>query len=393
MKLSPIERLPIELLQPIFLQAEHNIALLKASDYIAARLSSPYIYHSVCDYHLTSVHCKRAEQSAAQTYIFASKWMTWVFFQSWILKRFEPSQCLCDRTACFDPQWPPNFQDATNMVFSRSHLPRLAFVKGRLPKKLLRGPWTQDKVQFLRFLLWLTSMTVDWRDSEARQVAMEGRKQAMLEQNLEAVELFNHNRRLGKAADLDTVCFAVLEAGCNRSIVYDTLRAANMWNTRGPCRHSAELYAWCEVRRAEGDPKGAWLWKKLQESCVHDCKQNAETEKDRACGYVAKDQVLDPESGDYHGEGGDFLVVNELQWNKVHIHRGWLITTTTTTTQGPTNHSTTHNLTWTNVTRTPGPPMYRGPTSAIQLHGSNSIALWLAPPASRLRLARRPSTR
>ena len=71
MVLAPIERLPVELLQPIFIAAGYSIALIEASTYIAARLSSEYIYHSTCNYYLTDVRGTRAELSAVQTYIFA----------------------------------------------------------------------------------------------------------------------------------------------------------------------------------------------------------------------------------------------------------------------------------------------------------------------------------
>jgi hypothetical protein len=322
MVLAPIERLPVELLQPIFIAADHDVALLKASSYIAARLSSEYVYHSTCDHYLSEVRDNRAEQSAAQTLIFASKWTTWEFFKTWMLRRFGIAGCLCGRTqdeGCFDAQWPPNFEDATKMVFSRSHLPRLAFVKARIPKKLLRGPWTQDKIEYLRFLLWNTSMSVDWSDTETLQSAIQGRNQAMLERNLEAVELFNHNRRLGRAANLESVRFAVVDAGCDRSVVYDTLLAANIWNTRGKFRHSAELHGWCEIRTAEGDPKGAWLQTKLEESRIYRNEREAEREDDRSHNRTGS-EVLDSSTGDYDGGAEDCLTVHQLEWNKVCLH-------------------------------------------------------------------------
>ena len=318
MVLALIERLPLELLQPIFIAADHSIALVEASSYIATRLSSNYIYYSTCDYFLTEVRGKRAEQSAAQTRIFATKWLTWNFFKSWILRRFGPTGCLCDRTmdeGCFDAQWPPNFEDATKMVFSRSHLPRLAFVKGRIPTKLLQVPWTQEKIEFLRFLLWMTSMTVDWRNPETAQMAINGRKQAMLDGNLAAVELFNHNRRLGPAANLETLRFAVLEAGCDRSIVYDTLLAANMWSISGITRYSAELYEWCDSRTLHGDPKGNWLRKKLEESRV---LRNRDIKAEKE-GRI-KDVSLNAETEAYDGGPNDKLHISDLEWNKVSTH-------------------------------------------------------------------------
>lgn len=319
MGIAPIENLPVEILQPIFFASGFNVALLRASDRIALQLSSEYVYNSTCDHYLTSVFGNRVQQSAVQTSIFASRWMTWAFFKSWIIRRFGPKGCLCDASpdeGCFDAQWPPDFEDTTTMVFSRSHLPRLAFVKGRIPKKLLQGPWTQDKIQFLRFILWITSMTVDWRDPETRQLAINGRRQAISERNLEAVELFNHNYRLGKAADLSTLRFAVLGAGCDRSIVYDILAAANMWGKRGFSWDCVELDQWCKDRNKEGDPKGQWLRTKLDEGlAIRNHGQIGEGE--RSLSTSAIDGKLDPMTGDYDGGIGDRLVVNNLQWNKV----------------------------------------------------------------------------
>jgi hypothetical protein len=298
--MASIESLPVELLQPIFINSDHNIALLQASPRISARLSSEYIYHSSCNHYLTGIREEqdRAQQSQAQTYIFASKWMTWAFFKSWIMRAFGPNRCLCNMNAnrSFDPQWPPNFEDATTMFFSRSHLPKLAFVKARIPKKLLRGPWTRDKIQFLRFLLWITSMTVDWRDSEAREAAVEGRKQAMLERNLEAVELFNHNRRLGRVADISMIRFAIMDAGCDRSIVYDTILTASTLrsNKSWDC---TELDEWCTAQISKGNSKANWVLTKLTE--------------------LRDDDPISPETGTYNGDTDDILIVRHTKWNEV----------------------------------------------------------------------------
>ena len=89
-------------------------------------------------------------------------------------------------------------------------------------------------------------MTVDWADPEVRRLALEGKKQAILEKNLEVVEIFNHNRRLGKAPGLATVRFAVLEAGCDRSIVYDLLATAQAWGVRNESWEDSELDEWCD---------------------------------------------------------------------------------------------------------------------------------------------------
>jgi hypothetical protein len=306
---SGIEKLPVELLQPIFFLSGHNVALLQASDRVAARLSSDYVYNATCRRYFSGILDDRTAQTAAQTYIFASKWMNWTYFKSWVMSAYESNGCLCGlrpEQGCFDAQWPPNFENATDMVFSRSHLPRLAFVKARVPKKLLHGPWTLHKVQFLQFLLWITSMSVCWQDADVRQTAIAGRIQAIKEQNVEAVELFNHNRRLGKVADLPMVRFAVLEGGCNRSIVYDLLSTASMWGTviSWECD---ELDAWCQERIKANDPKGKWLETKLKELRI---------DRQLRKGHLPDDR-LDSKAGDYHGGAEDQLVVKQHKWNQV----------------------------------------------------------------------------
>jgi|SRR5690242_17340857 len=319
MPLAAIERLPVELLQPIFAASGYNFSLLQASGVLGIRLSSDYVYHNVCDYYLTGRCDNYIIRSAVQSAIFASKWMTWSFFKSWILRTYGSNGCLCGLTpeeGCFDAQWPPNFEDATSMVLSRSHLPRLAFVRCRLPKKLLTGPWTAEKIQFLRFLLWQTSMTVDWHDPETSRVAKEGRRRAFLENNLEAVELFNSNRRLGRPPTLETVRYAVEEAGCTRSIIYDTLRSAYRWSSPGDTWDYSALYQWCDQNIWNDNVKGAWLRGMLQ------VLQHAEpgtfdksNHRDTLFSKTVEGAVYA-----YGDRFEDKLVKNELPWNKVSFN-------------------------------------------------------------------------
>ena len=291
MGLSPIEQLPPEILQPIFFLSACNPALPIASYHLATKLAKESIYHDTCTQWLTGPRTSRGEpedqtytreeQSLAQTIIFSRKWMTWEFFKGWCTKQYGPDAngCLCGKTpeeGCFDPIWPPEWEDDTKMVFSRSHLPNLAYCKARIPKKLLHN-WDQDKIQFLRFLLWTSSMIVDWADEETRQVIWEGKKEAFLNGNLEAVEIFNHNRRLGKTPSLDLVKFAVTQGGCDRSIVYDTMLTARLWGVKFESWNDEELDKWCEDRIQEGNPKGQWLKTKLEE--LRKTKEEAEADK------------------------------------------------------------------------------------------------------------------
>jgi hypothetical protein len=316
MNTAAIERLPIELLQPIFASSGYNIALIQASAILGARLSSEYVYHNTCDYYLKDTCDDFAVRSATQKALFASRWMTWSFFKSWLIKAYGSKGCLCGlapEEGCFDAQWPPVFEDATSMVFSRSHLPRLAFVRCRLPKKLLGGPWNADKVQFLRFLLWTTSMTVDWQDSETHGIILDGRRRAFLENDLGAVELFNNNRRLGRPPTLETVRFAVEDAGCNRSIVYDTLRSAYRWAPSRDAWDYAALYQWCDQRIWENDIRGVWLRGVLQS-----LRHSELGSYDKSMGRDALfSKIVDVAAEAYCDDFCDDLIRNELPWNKV----------------------------------------------------------------------------
>jgi hypothetical protein len=319
---SSLELLPAELLQPIFFLSGLNLSLVDASPYIASKLADNYIYNAVCTTYLTTTNTlsSRSEQSCAQTRIFASQWMTWPYFQSWVLKTWENNGCLCGKTGdtgCFDKQWPPDFEDATRMLFTRSHLPVLAWVKGRLPVKLFRGPWTADKIQFLRFLLWITSMSVDWEDEKCRTLVLEARRDAVLRGNLEVVELFNHNRRLGKAPNVEMVRFAVFEGGCDRSVVYDTMAAARIWNLRGDAWRDEELDNWCEERIKNGDPKGAWFKLKLEE--LRTVKAPGDDTAIEVDGVKVKPGQMHPKTGNYDDVEGDKLVIRSLKWNQVSI--------------------------------------------------------------------------
>lgn len=318
MTIAAIERLPVELLQPIFAASGYNLALVQASDVLGTRLSSGYVYQNTCEYYLTGNCDDYAVCSAAQSVLFASKWMTWSFFKKWIVRTYQGKGCLCgvaQDEGCFDAQWPPDFEDATSMVFSRSHLPRLAFVRCRLPKKLLAGPWTTDKIQFLRFLLWITSMTVNWRDHDTYRIVKEGRRQAFLENNLEAVELFNKSRRLGRPPTLETVRFAAADADCDRSVIYDTLRCAYRWKPSSDIWDYSTLYEWCDQRIWENDIKGVWLRGVLQ-VLHHADLGNFDKSKDRDALF---NDIVEGAADAYGDEFEDEFIKNELPWNKVRF--------------------------------------------------------------------------
>jgi len=158
-------------------------------------------------------------------------------------------------------------------------------------------------------------MSVDWEDERCRRLVLEGRREAVLRGNLEVVELFNHNRRLGKAPNVEMVRFAVFEGGCDRSIVYDTMAAARIWNLRGDAWKDEELDNWCEERIKNGDPKGIWLKLKLEELMT--TKIVGEDNTITADGVKVIPGQMHPNTGNYDNVVGDKLVVRSLKWNQV----------------------------------------------------------------------------
>lgn len=161
-------------------------------------------------------------------------------------------------------------------------------------------------------------MIVNWSDSETRQTAIDDRTQAIQERNQEAVELFNHNRRLGRVATLDMVRVAVLRGGCDRSIVYDILSSISMWGTTVSF-DCDDLDEWSKARTAEGDPRGAWLAKEFEElrrtSEIRSANKHLGAGNKRlVCGK------LDRDTGNYNGGTDDQLIVNQHKWKQVSKH-------------------------------------------------------------------------
>jgi hypothetical protein len=292
MTLAPIEILAVELLQDIFLRSL-NLSLPDASPHIAAKLAHPLIYNAVCTTYLTlpvddevrtDIRSK-AELRHVQLKIFGYRWMTGTYFQSFMSRQ---AGCVSSYDSHSIVTFPVNYAHWPSVTrFSDHHRAAFVTIRCPIPVKLLHGPWTDSKVSFLRFLLWATAMTVDWGDKDTRKLVLEGKTEAFLTNNLAAVALFNHNRRLTRPPRLETVRFAVIEAGCDRSVVYNTMEAAIDWGSRLDSSEDTTLDMWCEQAIAAGNPKGNWLKLKLKE---------------------ARTSRLDPWTGGYQAEG-DKLVL------------------------------------------------------------------------------------
>lgn len=174
----------------------------------------------------------------------------------------------------------------------------------QIPKKLLTGPWTKEKLHFLEALLEARAI-VDPRHNNREEMVEKGLMDAIQEDNYRAVDLiatescdaqnrqfedgvfvepsfgeaefdFNRSCELISAFVHGTLCrltmnvtpntkhlkAAVLERGCWRMIVRRLLFAK--WadiNHDDPC-----IAAWIREKKLAGDEKGKWLEYQLEKS-------------------------------------------------------------------------------------------------------------------------------
>jgi hypothetical protein len=297
-QLAPIELLPVEITQNIFLQTL-NLNFPLSSPIIASKLSDKHVYRFVCDhafgYDVLPTIPKPKHLPTYQNQLFAIRWMRWDFFEEYISQRVPPRACGCPILIdCHDTSGRPAIASCNCIIpdcklrrhgeDKSTNLPR---IRCSLPQKLVHGPWTTEKIRFLNGLLRISNMSVDWADKSAVRAAVQGKREAIMDGNLDAVHIFSRTRRLGRAPNLELVKFAVLEAGCNRSIVLNLMTAAREWGHRK--WNDVELDTWVAQQEGKGGPKGEWLKIKLEE--------------------LRSGRYPDVQSGDY--VGGDVLEIRD----------------------------------------------------------------------------------
>ena len=164
----------------------------------------------------------------------------------------------------------------------------------RVPEKLLNGPWTTEKCDFLEMLL-RGNASVDWVGTTSGEIAEEGLTQALREGNARAMrllvtragacnpqEIYRYPYWLDNAKDLASgpwpmedlllddcleprgvgvvpqtkhLRTAVLEAGCQRDIVRELL----MVEDTNIDFEDQTVIDWAVEQRLLGDERGRWL--------------------------------------------------------------------------------------------------------------------------------------
>lgn len=266
--LAPIEKLPAEIIQDIFKRC-WNLNLPLASLHISSKLASTHIYDQFCDLNFDCsipFNTRTSQGFRNPIEAFERRWMTWGYFEQYLARRIPPKRCGCPIHVTCHEEHPLEMNgdnDGQISFFSSPVSTGSLEFRCQLPTKLTRGPWTTDKVNFVRCLLQISKMSVDWANNESVRIAGRGKREAIMERNLDAVHMFSRARRLGKAPTLNLIKFAVIEGGCDRSIVFNLMTAAKEWGLRR--WNDPELDAWIVRQEVEGNRKGSWMRVKLDE--------------------------------------------------------------------------------------------------------------------------------
>ncbi|KAL8955564.1 MAG: hypothetical protein Q9183_006595, partial [Haloplaca sp. 2 TL-2023] len=147
----------------------------------------------------------------------------------------------------------------------------------RIPTKLLRGPWSRSKMDFLRMLI-AAGAILDWDTSNNGEVADKGLREAIVQGNETVVRLLTQEwskvapeqrttfpyirgTRCAKCPitiTIDHLRLAVLEGGCKEGVVKAVVVAiTKLENTRVDTDPVIEN--WAVEKKARGDARGKWL--------------------------------------------------------------------------------------------------------------------------------------
>jgi hypothetical protein len=219
--------------------------------------------------------------------------MTWKFFQSWLDHESDARNLdINEPRVSSDEAWHSRYADIWVALRPSSRL--------SLPTKIVRGPWTGDRISFLKVFSLFPDACSTPLDGIVAEVAHEGFEQAIEEQCLEVIKLL---RKLQVRPDQELLRKAVIDHGCDKSIVLYLLQwfvvDIMRWNIAAATDATSTisrpevdfldpmLWAWTEKAKAVGDAKGEWLTAILRRL------SNAVTSEDRdELGRLEQDDTL-----------------------------------------------------------------------------------------------------
>nr|POE79335.1 hypothetical protein CFP56_07400 [Quercus suber] len=258
-ELGKIERLPTEIIQSIF---EHsgNLSLPSASPALSSQLSDHHVYEVLTNRIMTPVlgACSTSTDQrdmssadvAAASRLFSCKFMTWPFFRDWLqlvskrLLHEEIPVCKTSSLDCLKTTW-------NKLGPPPALLP---------PRKLLHGPWSDERVSFL-IVLALDRPSLFANSPILGETACEGLVEAVAESHAYAVETL---LRLGVMPTTELLRQAVMNTGCDREIVLQIIKAsheASKVDFLDPT-----LWSWANRAQVNGNDNGAWLMALLKQN-------------------------------------------------------------------------------------------------------------------------------
>ena len=263
--LSRLEQLPTEIIQSIF-EYSANVDLPLASPRLASQLASRVLQHQLTSNILQAVigdpHGTHDLSEAMR--LMNCKFFTWPFFKAWLHNHF-------DRLALQD-EWDSSGGGDEGDTRSRETWiwiklrPPLALPP---PSKLLRRPFTSDRVQHLNTMVERYHYEPERLDAVYPELVQDGLQQAVEDGAGNALyALFV----LGAQVDTELLRSAVIDSGCQKCLVQKLITRA-----KHPRHHAPVivdfldpiLWAWADKARATGDEKGSWLIEQLKFAAQH----------------------------------------------------------------------------------------------------------------------------
>ena len=256
-ELSRLEQLPTEVLQAIF-EFSANLDLPLASKRLASQLASKHLYRS-----LTSIvldrdfdHSRQAnEDIQAAMRLMNSRFFTWSFFRAWLREESDRPNFLCEWLKVYRPGESGSWPALEEWTWLQLHPKR----RPPPPIKLLRGPFTQDRIQFLEF--FTRNLSADAQDLYPSyfERAKEGLQQAVSEGSVDAFHSF---WAFALWPDTEMLRTAVIDSGCDEKVVtglVDREIHHRRWGSTEVDLLDPALWSWADKAQDMGDGKGRWL--------------------------------------------------------------------------------------------------------------------------------------
>ena len=281
--LSRLESLPTEMLQSIF-EYSANVELPLVSPRLASQLASGVLHHQITSQILHEIlndqHAKASASSVVSAQrLMNSRFFTWSFFTRWLYSEFE-RQALLDewRGAMGEDADTSNNLQLQEWIWYRLH-PSPALPP---PMKLLRRPFTEDTVQFVKFMVNSFREEPETLGFLYREAVQEGLQQVVEDGVGHALNAFFS---LGAQIDTELLRKAVIDSGCEEEVVRRLITRTIHLTTAVVDVDFLDpaLWSWADKAKARGDRKGPWLIEQLK-SAARDAGQD----KGRGSAFAGK---------------------------------------------------------------------------------------------------------